>query len=422
MNRRRLLQAATGLSISLPWLEAFAAPKAPVGPTRLAFLFMPNGVNPNTWSPSGDGKNFTLSPVLKPLEPLRQDVTIFSNLRHAGADNGDGHYAKTANFLSGLQVHQTTGKDLRCGVSADQIAARHIGTNSVLPSVELAIEPTRFGIDSNVGFTQIYGGHIAWNSPTTPMPKEIHPRLAFDRLFGRSLLSTQASVLDEVSGDARDLNAYLGREDRARLDEFLTSLRALELRISRQSSQTTEDFSKLPQPAADQPKSLEEHMRLMLDLIVLAFQMNRTRVATFMFGNSVSGLDFSFLKGVEGSFHEISHHGNKPEKLAMYSRINEFHVQLYADMLQKMKSIKEGDQTLLDQSLILLGCGMRDGNGHVPINLPILVAGHAGGVRGGQHLNCPENTPFNRLHLSLLQKVGVPITSFGDSGTQPLDI
>ncbi|MCM8535188.1 MAG: DUF1552 domain-containing protein [Lentisphaeraceae bacterium] len=421
LTRRTVLQGIGGVSLSMPWLEATAeAKKQTKAPINTAFLFMPNGVNPKMWTPEGEGKNYKLSEILKPLEAMKNEFDVLTHLGHKQAKHGDGHYAKTANYLSGELVHKTSGKNIRSGKSCDQIIAQRVGNNSPLPSIELGIEATRTGVDTNVGFTQVYGGHISWSDSTTPVPKEIYPQLAFDRLFSKNNLNTKlASVLDAVKDDVKRLNDSLGTEDKVRMDEFYTSVRALEKRIQRSIKNVKApelDPQKHKRPDGGLPKSLQEHMTLMLDLMILAFQMNRTHVATFMFGNSVSGKNFSFLDGVEGGFHQLSHHANNKEKLKMYGKINVFHMVLFNNFLRKMKSIKQGDQTLLDNSLVMIGSGLRDGNKHEPINLPTLIAGGAGrGITRGQHRVFKKDTPMCNLLLGMMQESGIESNKFGDS-------
>ena len=420
MNRRNILRGLSGLTVSLPWLEAYAAKKTAKQPPRTAFLFMPNGVNPHMWTPKGEGDKYQTSRILKPLQANRQEFDILTNLGHKNARRGDGHYAKTANFISGQIVHKTAGRDIKCGMSADQYMARHFGHLTPLPSIELGIEPTRTRVDTNVGFTQVYGGHISWSSPSTPLPKEIYPQLAFDRLFNSgSKDAALKSILDDIKHDAKELDKYIGVEDKARMDEFFTSLRSLEKRIERavkDSQETKVVVPKGQRPDAGLPHKLEDHMRLMLDIIILAFKMRRTNLATFMFGNAVSGKNFSFLEGVDGGFHQLSHHTNNKEKMEMYGRINIFHMKIFNEMLTKMKKIKEGDKSLLDNSLVLIGSGLRDGNRHDPVNLPILIAGKGGKkIKRGLHRVYKKDTPLCNLILGMMQNTGLEINKFGDS-------
>jgi hypothetical protein len=359
-----------------------------------------------------------------------------------GTDTGDGHYVKTAAFLTGTTITRTTGSDLRCGaVSMDQVAAGRIGNLTPLPSLELGIEPVTTGVDTNVGYTRLYGAHISWNTATTPLAKEINPQLAFDRLFRSSSNSAQRavpdrSVVDLVMEDAKRLQHRVGKADQQKLNEYLEAVRSVERRIEfdarRKTLEYTEDplvrieieklggriksFYADPAQASERSGDHSEHVRLMLDIMVLAFWSDSTRISTFMFGNAVSNKNFSFLEGVKGAHHEMSHHENKEDKLEQYKRINTWHVAQTAYMLEKMDSIPEGEGTLLDNSMVLFGAGMRDGNAHNPHDLPVLLAGRAGGtLASGRHLVYPKNTPLCNLYQSMLRRMGTPVERFSDS-------
>jgi hypothetical protein len=414
---------------------------------------MANGVRPDAWTPSGTGASFELSPTLSPLAPLKNDILVLSELMNKGADTGDGHYVKTAGFLTGTTITKTTGKDLRSGgVSVDQVIAQRVGRGTPLPSLELGIEPVTTGIDSQVGYTRLYGSHISWSTPTTPVAKEINPRLAFDRLFrvgsqaaGATAAADDRSVLDLVAEDARSLRNKVGRDDRLKLDEYLDSVRSVEKRIEFNTRQRAEE-NKLPAAVLQEIEALDkrvqaweshpereklaeiktvgdhtEHVRLMLDIIVLGFWSDSMRVATFMFGNAVSPRNFSFLDGVRGGHHEISHHQNQKDALEQYQKINQWHVAQYAYLLEKMRQIKEAaadgtERNLLDNSMVLFGSGLRDGNAHDPHNLPLVLAGRGGGaISPGRHVRYDRNTPLCNLYLSMLEAAGAPAERFGDS-------
>lgn len=416
MNRRSILKGLSGATISLPWLEALAEKKLKKTlPPRVAFLFMPNGINPHLWTPKKVGNSYEGTEILEPMEAVRNEFDILTNLGHKKSQQGDGHYAKTANYLSGETVQKSTGNNMRCGKSADQVIAASIGGQTPLPSIELGIQPTK---TTTGEYTQVYGGHISWSQATKPLPKEIYPQLAFDRLFSSgSNGKFFNSILDDISADSKKLDKYLGVEDRQRMDEFFTSIRAMEVRIKK--AVKANEGLKIPieqRPEPGKPKNLEEHMRVMLDIIILAFQMRRTNVASFMFGNAVCGSSFSFLEGVDGGFHQLSHHANNKEKLEMYGLINKFHIKLFSEMLIKMRLIKEGDDTLLDNSLVLFGSGLRDGNKHSPKDLPLLIAGKGGQkMNRGNHRVFPKETPFCNLLLGMIQASGVELEQFGDS-------
>jgi hypothetical protein len=403
-------------------------------PTRMAFLFFPNGVWQDAWIPKQAGSEFELPFSLEPLAPHKGEVLILSGLDKANSRDGDGHYAKTANFLTGTHITKTTGKEINCGgISVDQLAAKQVGHLTPLPSLELGIDPVISGIDSNVGYTRLYGSYISWETATRPVAKEINPRMVYERLFGTSKTTrdsnTEArkredyqSLLDSALNDANRLRSKLGRDDQFKLDEYLDAVRAVERRIDFYSKpdardwQTTPGWENQPVPAPGIPHDFREHVRLMMDMLVLAFWTDSTRVSSFMFANDVSGRNFSFIDGVRGAHHELSHHEKNSDKIEQYKRINRWHSEQFAYLLERMRSIKEGDGTLLDHSMLMFGCGMSDGNRHDPNNLPIVVAGRAGGtITPGRHIASPENTPLCNLYVSMLERMGTPVGSFGDS-------
>lgn len=448
LSRRTVLKGI-GVTLCLPLLdamlplEALGAPAAArKDPVRMAVLYMPNGVNPHAWTPAGTGAGFELSPILSPLEGVKSEILVLSELMNKQSIEGDGHYVKVAPFLTGTHITKTTGSDLRCGgVSMDQVAAQHVGDFTLLPSLELSIEPVTTGVDTNVGYTRLYGSHISWSTPTTPVTREIDPQLAFDRLFrsnsagGVNASPQDASVLDAVMEDARRLSARVGKADRQKLSEYFDSVRAVEKRIAFDATRRAGEYSADPaarqeierlgtriknysDPARASERGIDhtEQVRLMLDIMVLAFWTDSTRIGTFMFANEVSGKDFSFLPGVHGGHHQISHHDNDPGKLAEYEKINNWHLQQYAYMLGRMNAIREGERTLLDNAMVMFAGGMRDGNAHSPYNLPIVLAGRAGGTLApGRHLVFDKKTPLCDLYRSMLTRVGVPVSHFGDS-------
>ena len=441
-----------GAMMSLPMLEAMrplgaiasksASTAAAKHPTRLAVLYMANGVNPHAWTPKGVGSDFELSPTLEPLAQHKNDLLVLTELWNAASNTGDGHYVKTGGFLTGTTITRTTGSDLRSGaVSMDQVVAQRIGNLTPLPSLELGIEPPATGVDTNVGYTQLYGAHVSWSTPVTPLAKEINPKLAFDRLFRSNTADRRAeaardkSVIDLVLDDAKRLQRKLGQSDQQKLSEYLDSVRAVEKRIEfdakRQSNDLLDDplarkaiealgqridIYSDPARVSERRGNHTEHVRLMLDLMVMAFWTDSTRVSTFMFGNAVSGRNFSFLDGVKGGHHQTSHHENDKDKLEQYRLINAWHMAQLAYMLDKMKGIKEGEGNLLDNSMVLFGAGMRDGNAHNPRNLPIILAGRGGGTLAtGRHLVYEKNTPLCNLYVSMLKRLDAPLESFSDS-------
>ncbi|HRI87945.1 MAG TPA: DUF1552 domain-containing protein [Candidatus Hydrogenedentes bacterium] len=439
---RRTMLRGMGAALALPLLDAMApsvaqaATRSRKAPVRMACIYFPNGVWTESWIPKGTGADFELPYSLEPLAEFKSSLNILSGLDKAESKGGDGHYAKTANFLTGLKVNKTTGKDISVGgISMDQLAAEHVGKYTPLPSMELGIDPVISGIDSNVGFTRLYGSYISWRSANVPVAKEINPRFVYERLFGTEERGGRAekkrardfqSLLDLALDDANRLRGQLGRDDQVKLDEYLESVRAVETRIEYSLSRQSGRWQPDPEPTIPEapgekpPADFREHVKLMLDLMVLAFQTDSTRVQSFMFANDVSGRNFSFLPGVSGGHHDMSHHENKEEKIAQYREITKWHTSQLAYLLGKMRSIPEGDSNLLDNSMVLFGSSISDGNRHDPNNLPIIVAGGGGGaLRTGQHVANPKGTPLCNLYVSMLNAMGVPAESFGDS-TGPL--
>ena len=432
LSRRTLLRGA-GAALALPWLEGMVQPlraseSQPLHPIRLAALFVPNGVHQGKWTPEGEGREFELSPTLEPLSDLKDEILILTNLWNQASDIGDGHYVKTSGFLTCTTINKSLGIDLNCnGISMDQVAAQTSAKQTPLPSLELAIDPVATGVDTNVGYTQVYGGHISWSGPTSPLAKELNPGLVFERLFravypSKERAKRDSLLLDRVLGDARELQQRLGSADRKRMDEYLQSVRAIEQRLQKQREQDGQSWkprtsiSLDQRPGDDSPEQYVDQVRLMLDMIALAFQTDTTRVATFMFGNAVSGRNFSFLDGVTGGHHDISHHMGEEEKLRQYQLINHWHVQQYAYLLNKLRGMKEGDVTVLANAMILYGSGIRDGNSHNPHNLPIVVGGSAGGrLDVGKHLVYGKDTPLANLYASLLSAFGCQTERFADS-------
>ena len=453
MIPRRTFLKGVGVTLGLPMLEAMgrvtaASPEAVAAstasaqvqaPVRMACLFFPNGVWEKNWFPKEEGENFELPFALEPLQRHKEKLLVFSGLDKKHSHQGDGHYAKTANFLTGLPVRKTPGKDISVGgLSIDQLAAQEIGQLTPLPSLELGIDPVISGIDSVVGYTRLYGSYISWRSPNMPVAKEINPRLAYERLFGviqanRSRAEGRESednraLLDMVLADARSLRGRLGRDDQYKLDEYLESVRDVERRLEFFSKPDPRDWKPTSEPVdfaapKGEPGDHQEHVRLMMDLIALAFWTDSTRVSSFMFANDVSGKDFgALIPGTAGGHHEFSHHQDKPEKYEPYTKINRWHSEQLGYLMDKLSSIKEGEGMVLDNSMILFGSSMSDGNRHDPSNLPIVLAGGGGGkIKSGRHIKCPKHTPLCNLYVSMLDGMGAPVESFGDS-TEPLAI
>jgi hypothetical protein len=427
ISRRAVLRGA-GVSLALPWLDAMTKSAPPV---RMAFLYMPNGVNTKLWAPEGEGRNFTLSPTLEPLNDLKDQIIVAQNLWNQASKDGDGHYVKEAAILTSTRINKTLGEDLNSnGVSMDQLAAQRVGDQTPIPSLELGISPEATGVDLAVGYTRVYGCHIAWSSPTTPLAREINPRSVYERLFRSTAPQgnsgkQDALLLDRVLGEAKDLRAQVGVEDRRRIDEYMSIVRSLEERtqranfVGRNAWKPRIPLSASAAPAAE-PKDYAEHVRLMLDMIALAFQTDTTRISTFMFGNAVSNISFRWLEGVSAGHHDCSHHANDADKLRQYQLINKWYVGQYAYLLRKLREAKEGESNVLDNSVIIFASALSDGNSHNPHKLPVVVAGKAGGrIATGQNLVYTEDTPLANLWVSVLNAFGTPVERFADS-TGPL--
>ncbi|MCA9062092.1 MAG: DUF1552 domain-containing protein [Planctomycetaceae bacterium] len=433
---RRLLLKGVGASIALPLLDAMVpamthASQTPAADTqlrRLAYIYIPMGCDITRWALPGDDLT-ELSETLRPLEDLRQHVSVISNLELRNAYPGT-HATSNSGFLSCARARRTESTDYHLGTTVDQIAARYIGQQTALPSLELAMDLMATVGQCDNGYACVYQNNLAWSSPTTPLPSEAHPRLVFESLFGeggsaadrQAAMQKRASLLDSIGSELRRLQASLGPVDQARVDEYLDSVREVERRIQQAESNAKDN----PLPDLDRPTgvpaSYADHARLMFDLQMLAFQGDMTRVITFQLARETSNRTYPEI-GVPDPHHPLTHHGYDPEKVAKVAKINQFHVSLFAEFLRKLKSVPEGEGTLLDHSLLLYGSGMGDPNVHDHQNLPILVAGGAAGrMRGGQHLQFEQPTPLANLHLTLLDKVGVPLESFADSNGQIHDL
>lgn len=449
--RRTFLRGA-GVTLGLPILEAMgrvlpqASPAATASasasptvkpPVRLACIYFPNGVWEKTWFPKTAGADYETTFALEPLARHRQQLLVCSGLDKKHSHGGDGHYAKTANFLTGLPVRKTTGKDLSVGgLSIDQLCAQQIGRRTPLPSLELGIDPVISGIDTNVGYTRLYGSYISWRSPSVPVAREINPRLGYERLFGvlraeggqsseeqRRAADNQV-LLDLLLDDAQNLRRRLGRDDQFKLDEYLAAVREVEQRLeffSRPDARAWQPPTHPEEHHLAAPKGApgdhQEHVRLMLDLIALAFWTDSTRISTLMFANDVSGKNFAALiPGVNGGHHELSHHQDKADKYEPYAKINRWHNEQLAYLLDKLAAIREGERSLLENSMILFGSSMSDGNRHDPNNLPVVLAGRGGGtIQSGRHIASPKGTPLCNLYVSMLERMGTPVEQFGDS-------
>ena len=431
---RRTVLRGLGAMVALPWLEAMApqsiraaSPATSSVPNRLAFLYVPNGVNMSAWKPVHEGALGELPEILKPLTPLKDDLLVLSGLTadkaRAHGDGGGDHARALAAFLTGCQPRKTDGIDIRAGVSVDQVVASRIGDQTRLPSLEIGCEPGAMAGNCDSGYSCVYSSTMSWRSATQPLPKEINPKLVFERLFGAGKDADRArrdakrkSVLDFVREDAGDLRNRLGANDQRKLDEYFTAVRDIEERIARSDKLPPVKAPDITRPTRV-PAKFEEHVKLQCDLLVLAFQADLTRVCTFVLCNEGSNRPYGFI-GVTEGHHDLSHHGGDPKKLAKIKQINTFHITQFAYLLTKLKAIKEGDGTLLDHCMIAYGSGNSDGNRHNHDDLPILLAGRGGGtLKTGRHLRFPrgKDTPLNNLWLSLLDRMSVRVEGLGDA-------
>lgn len=431
---RRTALRGLGACIALPLLEAMrplpaAGPPRQSFPVRVAFVYVANGKHMADWTPAGSGLLSELPPLLGPLEAVRSDVLVVSGLAldaaRAHGDGGGDHARAMAAFLTGRHPRKTNGADLRAGISVDQLAARQVGGATRFASLEIGCEGGAPGGQCDHGYSCAYQTNLSWRGEATPAAKEIDPRLVFARLFGSDLPGDrdarqtrrerdEQSILDFVREDAGQLRQRLGAADRRKLDEYLTAVREIEQRIQRAQPIAEVGQTKYPRPVGI-PADYREHLRLMSDLLALAFQADLTRIATFVFANDGSNRSYRAL-GVPEGHHDLSHHGGDRDKQGKIRRINQFHVEQFAYLLGKLKSIPEGDGTLLDHCAIVYGSGISDGDRHNHDDLPILLCGKAGGtLQTGRHLRFPRETPLTNLWLSLLDRVGVSVDAFGDS-------
>jgi hypothetical protein len=431
---RRTFLKGVGTAMALPWLEAMAPSKllaataTPKHPLRMAFVYVPNGMNMADWTPSAEGSQFELPTILQPLKAHQNDLQVLSGLAHRKADpNGDGagdHARASASFLTGMQARKTAAVDIRAGVSVDQIAAGKIGNYTRLPSLELSCDKGQQAGACDSGYSCAYQFNLAWKSATTPLPPEVNPRAVFERLFSNGIAGesqesrvarqeNHKSILDFVLEDARQLKSKLGTTDRRKLDEYMTAVREIEQRIERAEKfgAASTDY---PKPAGI-PGDYEQHLRVMFDLLALAFQTDTTRISTFIIAHDGSNRSYPFI-GVSDGHHDLSHHGGNLDKKKKIAAINQFHVRQFAYFLEKLKSIKEGDGTLLDNSMIVYGSGISDGNAHNHNDLPVLLAGRGGGAfKTGRHVRYAQDTPMTNLYLSMLERMGVETERLGDS-------
>lgn len=427
---RRTFLKGTGASLALPLLDAMIPSMTALADTaagatqlrRLGFVYIPMGCDITRWTPPGDGKLDALSPSLSPLSPLKEHVTVISNLELRNAYPGT-HATSNAAFLSAATAKRTESTDYQLGTTVDQIAARQIGRDTQLASLELSMDLAAMVGQCDNGYACVYQNCLSWSSPTTPLPPEAHPRIVFEQLFGeggnpderRAALKSRASLLDSVVDEFTRLRTTLGPADRERVSQYLEAVRDVERRIQRAEAAAADNqLPDLDRPLGV-PTSYADHARLMFDLQRLALQGDITRVVTFQLARETSNRTYPEI-GVNDPHHPLTHHGNDPEKIAKVAQINRFHLSLFAEFLESLRQTPESDGSLLDHVLYLYGSGMGNPNLHDHTNLPILVAGGAAGrVQGGRHIKYDRATPLANLHLTLLDKVGVRLDSFADS-------
>ena len=430
---RRTFLKGLGTALFLPALESlspFSARSASVpaaAPRRSAFVYVPNGANMPDWTPTGLGRDAELPMILEPLKKHQNDFLVLSGLaQDNGRAKGDGpgdHARSAASLLTGAHPVKTAGANIKVGMSADQHVAAKIGSQTRLPSLELGIEPGRTSGNCDSGYSCAYSSSVSWKTESTPMAKEINPRQAFERLFGgeennpevrAKRAANRKSILDVVAGDAVKLKEKLGQTDRHKIDEYFTAVREIESRIEQ-----AETNAKNTRPDYEIPKGIPkdggEHLRLMYDLLMLAFRTDSTRVATFMVGNAGSNKTYPMV-GVNEGHHELSHHRNEADKMDKLKKVDKFQIEQFAYFIQQLKSVKEGEGTLLDHCAVMFGSGLGDGNAHSHHNLPIIVAGRAGNtIKPGRYIVTEKEIPLNNLFLSFFDRMGTPADSFGDS-------
>ena len=425
---RRTFLRTVGATMALPMLDAMipaatAASKTPLGQAkRLGFVFMPMGCDESRWTPGSEGDLSQLSPILQSLEPVKDQLSVLTNMELANAYPGS-HATSNSSFLSAAKARHTEGNDYYLGTTVDQVAAKQLGQHTQLPSLELSMDLMQTVGQCDNGYACVYQNNLSWSTPTTPLPAEAHPRMVFESLFGdggsakerQAALKERASLLDAFRQDVARLKRDLGAADRARMDDYLETIREVERRIQ-QAEASVGDH---PLPDLDRPigvpAAYADHARLMFDLQCLAYQGDVTRVITFQLARETSNRTYPEI-GVPDPHHPLSHHGNDPDKIARMAKINQFHVSLFSEYVQKLKATPDGDGSLLDSTLLLYGSGIGNPNIHDHTNLPTLVAGGAAtGMRGHRHIRYHQPTPLANLHLSLLDRVGVRLDAFADS-------
>ena len=437
---RRTFLRGMGAAVALPLLDAMVPALSATAQTaaapvrRLGFVYIPNGAIMDQWTPAADGKAFELSPILKPLDAHRERITIVSNLdsRPAEAAEGEGsgdHARASAVWLSGVHPKRTEGADVRGGKTIDQLAADVLGRDTQLRSLEIAAEDFTAVGGCDIGYACSYVNTLSWRTPTTPLPMQTDPRVVFERLFGEGLgaeqrrrqLTQDRSILDAIVGQVGQLQSRLGPGDTARVNEYLDSVREVERRVQNMEARVGAHID-VPSMPVGVPDLYDDHVKLMYDLLALAFQADVTRVSTFMLAREASTRTYNHI-GVPDPHHAISHHGNAPDKIEKHAKINTYHVSLFAHFLDRLRSTPDGDGTLLDHSLVLYGGCISNGNLHTHGPLPTLLAGGAcGQLVGGRHIRTAADTPMANMLVSILEKVGVEADRIGDSTGRLTDL
>jgi hypothetical protein len=431
---RRTILRGLGVSLALPFLDAMAPAVKVLAQTRTApirrfgAMYVPNGIIMSDWTPVAEGRAFEFPPIMSALAPYRDQMIVLSGLASTPPPGLPGAHARASTrFLTDVPPKPTEGADLQAGVSVDQLLAKPLGEQTQFASLELAVESTETAGACDVGYACPYTSTISWSSANTPLPMENNPRVVFERLFGDAgstnararlaRIAQERSLLDSVLEEVNHLETSLGTTDRAKLTEYLDAIRDAERRIQKAEQQSGKELPSLDHPAGV-PAHYDEHVKLMLDLQVLAYQTDLTRVVTFMMGREFSGVTYPQI-GVPDAHHPISHHQNDPEKIAKVAKINTYHVGFCAYLLEKLRSTPDGDGSLLDHLTLMFGAGMGDSNAHDPTNLPIvLIGGGSGAMKGGRHIRYPKSTPLANFHLTLLDQFGVHLEKMGDSTTR----
>ncbi len=425
---RRAVLRGIGATLALPLLDSMVPALSAIqntparGMRRFGVLYVPNGMAMEYWTPQGEGTAFEFSPILEPMAPFRDRTLVLTGLNPA--PGGGAHAGASTKFLTGVPGKMTDGAEILSGTSIDQFLGKELGQDTQLSSLELALDSRDFAGSCDAGFSCAYTNTISWRTPTTPLPMENNPRVVFERLFGDSGTTDPAvrlarikedrSILDSVTEKVADLQRGVGPDDRNKINQYLDAVRDVERRIQKAEEQSSRELPLVQQPAGV-PATFEEHMRLMFDLQLLAYQVDLTRVVSFMVGREISGRTYNEI-GIPDAHHPLSHHLNDPVKIETMSKINKDHVSLFADFVEKMQSTPDGDGSLLDHSLLLYGAGMSNSNAHAPVNLPIMiVGGAAGGLKGGRHITYPEDTPMANLLMAIMDTLGMPMEKVGNS-------